>query len=747
MSTVNKNSRREFLKLSALSGGGLLLGFNWFSAEAKAPVAVDAAAGLAGNVGFNSYLSISTDGTITILSPNPELGQNIMTSFPMIVAEELDADWARVKVVQAALDTKNFDRQVTGGSGAVPHSWKLLRNAGATARQMLIQAAAQRWKVSPEECTASDGFVINAKTGTKLSYGELAEEASKIPVPTDVKLKDRKDFKLIGKEIKNVANKDIVTGKGLFGLDFYREGMLFAMLQRPASFGTKIKSVDADAAKAMPGIVDVVTFKNNVAVVGKSTWEVMKARKVLKIEYEKDGNIESTSDHDQLFKSLLDTGTATVRRKNGDTDAAFKNAAKIVKSEYQCPFLSHSPMEPMNFFAHVREDGVELIGPTQTPASARTATSKLLGIPEEKITLNITRLGGGFGRRLKTDYVTEAAELSSIIKAPVKVIWTREDDMTGGSYRPAVRYRFEAALDANGNLTGYKLRGVGINSGNSTREDNFPSGAVDNLLIDTVEYESPITTGAWRAPITNFLAFAEQSFLDEVAHAAGKDPVQFRLDLLQKAKKTPVGDIKYDIDRMEGVIKLAAEKSGWGTKKGLFQGFSVYFSHRSYVAQVCEVAMKSGKPVIKKIYAAADCGEVVNLSGARQQVRGGIVDGLGHAMYSRLTFKDGATEQKNFDTYRLIRMKEIPEIETYFVDNGIDPTGLGEPALPPTGGAVANAIFAATGKRVKNQPFIEEDVFKNPAKSGNQAIKRSGNKIRNKKLPKSTLEKERKLQD
>lgn len=735
MLTEIKNSRRDFLKKSALASGGLLLGFSWFSAEAKAPAIVNEA-GVAGSAGFNSYLSIATDGTITILSPNPELGQNIMTSFPMIVAEELDADWTKVKVVQAALDTKNFDRQVTGGSGAVPHSWKLLRNAGATARHMLIQAAAQQWKVSPEECTANNGFVIHSKTGNKLSYGELAEAAAKIPVPTEIKLKDRNDFKLIGKEIKNVANKDIVTGKGLFGLDFYREGMFFAMIQRPPAFGTKIKSVEASAAKTMPGIVDVVTFKNNVAVVGKSTWEVMKARKALKIEYEKDGNIESTEDHNNLFKSLLQTGTTTVRRKDGDTDAAFKNAAKIVKSEYQCPFLSHSPMEPMNFFAHVRPDGVELVGPTQTPASARTATSKLLDIPEDKITLNITRLGGGFGRRLKTDYVTEAAELSSLIKAPVKVIWTREDDMTGGSYRPAVRYRFEAALDAKGNMTGYKLRGVGINSGNPTREDNFPSGAVDNLLIDSVEHTSPITTGAWRAPITNFLAFAEQAFLDQVAKAAGKDPVKFRLELLQKAKKTPVGDIKYDIDRMEGVIKLVAEKSGWGTKKGVYQGFSVYFSHRSYVAQVCEVVLKAGKPVVKKIYAASDCGQVVNLSGARQQVMGGIVDGLGHAMYSKLSFKDGEAVQKNFDTYRLIRMKEIPEIETYFVDNGIDPTGLGEPALPPTGGAVANAIYAATRKRVKNQPFMEEDVFKTNNKPGNKTNKS--------KLPRSTFERQKK---
>jgi isoquinoline 1-oxidoreductase beta subunit len=369
-------------------------------------------------------------------------------------------------------------------------------------------------------------------------------------------------------------------------------------------------------------------------------------------------------------------------------------------------------MEPMNFFADVRADGVELVGPTQTPARARAEVSQLLNIPEDKITLQLTRLGGGFGRRLKNDYVTEAAELSSIIKKPVKLIWSKEDDMTGGTYRPAVRYRFEAALDATGNLTGYKLRGVGINSGNSTREHNFPSGAIDNLLIDSVEHKSPITTGPWRAPITNFLAFAEQAFIDEVAHAAGKDPVQFRLDLLAKAKRSPVGEIRYDINRMESVIKMAADKSGWGKKKDVSQGFSVYFSHASYVAQVADVIMRNGLPVVKKIYAVSDCGQVVALNGATHQVMGGVVDGMGHAMYSKLSFREGVADQNNYNTYRLIKMKEVPEIETHFVDNGIDPTGLGEPALPPTGGAVANAIFKATGKRLRNQPFIEEDVFK-----------------------------------
>jgi isoquinoline 1-oxidoreductase beta subunit len=704
------NSRRNFLKWGALTTGGLVLGFKW--SDAAEPTATVFSSALAeADIAINNYLTIGTNGIVTIFSPNPELGQNIMTSFPMIVAEELEADWKQVKVLQAPLDTKRFDRQLTGGSGAVPHSWMLLRKAGATAKAMLITAAATRWRVPAAECTAEQGFVHHKASGKKLGFGELAEDAAKIPVPTNVILKDRKDFKLIGTAVKNVANNDILTGKPLYGLDYYREGMLYAMIQRPPAFGTKIKTADLAAAKAMPGILHVVQFKNNVAVVGKSTWQVMKAKKALKITYEKDTVTESSADHDKLFTDLLDNGKITVRRKDGDVDTAFKNAAKVIKAEYQCPFIPHNPLEPMNFFAHVKENSVELAGPSQTPGSARTAVSKLLNIPEANITLELTRLGGGFGRRLQTDYATEAAEVSSLVKAPVKVIWSREDDMMGGSYRPAVRYRFEAALDAANNLVGYKLRGVGINAGNSTREGNFPSGSVDNLLIDSVDHNSPITTGPWRAPITNFLAYAEQAFIDEVAHAAGKDPVQFRLDLLAKAKATPVGKIGYDISRMENVIKTAVERSGWGKKEGVIQGFSVYFSHRSYVAQVAEVVMEKGKPAVKKIYAVNDCGQVINLSGAQQQVKGAIVDGLGHALYGKLSFKDGAAEQTNFHQYRLIRMKEIPEIDLYFSDSGFDPTGLGEPALPPTGGAVANAIFKATGKRLYQQPFIDSEVF------------------------------------
>ncbi|MGA0558111.1 molybdopterin cofactor-binding domain-containing protein [Larkinella sp. VNQ87] len=710
MTSLPNHNRRSFLKLAAAAGGGLMLGFNWSEAEAATPTLLANGAAVPG-VGFNSYLSINPQGIITILSPNPEVGQGIKTAFPIIVAEELDADWKNVVVEQAPLDTQKFERQVAGGSGSIPHSWKRLRVAGATARQMLLEAAAKRWNVAASECSTSKGFVIHTGSNRKLSYGDLATEAAKMTVPADVKLKDVKDFKLIGQTIKNVDNPGILTGKPLFGLDYYREGMLTAMLQRPA-FGYKLKSVDASAAKAMPGIVNVVTINNSVAVVGKSTWQVKKAKDALKIEWEKDGNLESTADHNRLFKEMLDSPNATVRRKDGDVETAFKNAAKVVKAEYQCPFLPHNPMEPMNFFAHVKADSAELVGPSQTPENARNQAAKLLGLPPEKVTVQLTRMGGGFGRRLNTDYALEAVQVSKAVNAPVKVMWTREDDMTGGIYRPAVRYRFEAALDAQGNLIGYKLRGASINAGNATREDNFPSGAVENLLIDSVDHKSPITTGPWRAPITNFLAFAEQAFIDEVAQAAGKDPVQFRLELLDKAKQKPTGKITYDIDRMKGVIELAAEKSGWGKNKNVAQGFSVYFSHRSYVAQVGEVVVEKGKPVLKKVYSAADCGIVINQSGAQQQVRGCIVDGIGHAMYGNITFKDGIPEQKNFNDYHLIRMNEIPEIDVHFVQNEIEPTGLGEPSLPPAGAAVANAIFKATGKRLYNQPFVQTEVFK-----------------------------------
>lgn len=711
MATLTKTNRRDFLKIAGTTAGGLFIGFNWMSCDSPKMEVLSTEEILGQAKNFNAFLSISPTGDIVIYSPNPELGQNIKTSFPMVVAEELDADWKKVRVLQANLDTEKFERQLTGGSGAMPHSWERLRKAGATAKYLLVAAAAKKWEVPAEELTTSESVISHEASGKKIGYGEVANEAALLTAPEEITLKDKKDFKIIGTPVKNVDSADLFTGKPLFGMDIFREGMLHAMIQR-APFGMKIKSINDADARSVPGVKDVITFENNVAVVGTSTWPLMKAKKLLKVAYEPDGKVESTADHDQIFKDLLANGKTEIKREDGNVKNAFANAAQIVSAEYQCPFLSHSPMEPMNFFAHVKENSVELVGPTQTPDSARKTASEISGIPPENITMEITRLGGGFGRRLRADYVAEAVHVSKMMNSPVKLTWSREDDLTGGAYRPAVRYRFEAALDDNGNMTGYKLRGVGMNAGNSTRENNFPAGAVDNLLIENVNYESSITTNAWRAPITNFLAYAEQSFLDEVALAAKKDPVEFRMELFEKAKANPVGgELGYDVDRMIGVTKMAAEKSNWGKNPNVKQGFSVYFSHRTYVAQVADIEMENGTPTLKKIHVITDCGMVVNPTGANHQVRGGVVDGMGHAMYGNLTFEGGLPTQTNFDKYRLIRMKEVPAVDTYYVDSGFDPTGLGEPCLPPTGGAIANAIFSATERRLRSQPFIEQKEF------------------------------------
>ncbi|MHA8107938.1 xanthine dehydrogenase family protein molybdopterin-binding subunit [Aquirufa sp. A-Brett2-W8] len=692
-----KTSRRDFIQKTALFTGVFTLGFDWFSADASA-MEVVASAGR-----FNAFLSIDSLGKITLFSPNPEIGQGIKTAFPVVVAEELDVDWSQVQVEQANLDTKLFERQLTGGSGALKHSWERLRKAGATVRKMMMQAAADQWKVDVNSCKTSKGVVLGP-SGQKATYGSLAEAASKLPIPAEVSFKDRKDYKIIGTRVKGVDNKNVVTGKPLFGIDIRKPGMVFAQIIRPP-FGATLKSFSAEDVKKMPGILDVVSFKNKVAIVGSSTYEILQARASLTCDYGSDGPLESNSTHAKWFDEGMKSDKAQVMRKDGDFAAALAKAVKVVEATYECPFISHSPMEPMNFFADVKKDSALLAGPTQVPQPAQKAVSDLLKIPVDKIQLEISKMGGGFGRRLNNDFVLEAAELSSIIQKPVLVMWTREDDMSGGIYRPAARYHFKAGIDANGEITAFYLRGVGLNAGNSTRQDNFPVGAIENVLIESFDQKSAVTTGPWRAPITNFLGFAEQAFLDEVAEAAGKDPVQMRLQLLAKVISNPVGKITYEPARFEEVIKRVAEKAQWKKKPGVHQGFSVYYSHLSYVAQIAEVKVENSKPKVTKVTAVTDCGEVINLSGAENQVKGAIIDGMGHALYAKLNFQAGVASPQNFNAYRLIRGNEVPVIDAHFVNNGIAPTGLGEPALPPTGGSIANAIYAATKKRHYKQPF------------------------------------------
>jgi isoquinoline 1-oxidoreductase beta subunit len=725
---IDNFSRRNFLKTSILASGGMLIGFNLLTAckpEAVMPVDIES---LNFN-DFNAFIKISNDGYITIFSPNPEIGQGVKTSMPMIIAEELDVEWSKVNVIQGVLDTKNFKRQIAGGSQSIRSSWDAFRQTGATAKQMLVNAAAIKWNVDASTCKASKGIITNAN-GDKIGYGEVVKEAALLEVPEDVKLKEIKDYTIIGQEIVNVDMDKIILGKPLFGLDYKAEGMVYASVLRPPIFGQKLESFDASEAKKINGVLDVITigekvrkyiqlgkknwtFKlsetDKVVVIAENTWAAIKGKKALSAIWLDDTKLESTEDHNNILTKILDTKKSNIRREDGNVEKAFSTADKVVEKTYHSPFLPHNCMEPMNFYADVTADKIHLVGPVQTPDYAAAVVADMLGYDANNVHLEMTRMGGGFGRRLYGDFVYEAAEISAVIKKPVKLISTREDDMTTGIYKPSVKYRIKAALK-DGKVTSYHLKEAAIGSNMYGSIPNFfPAGCIPNYKVETGNYKSNITTGAWRAPYTNFLAFAEQSFFDELAIELNVDPIQLRIDLLQNVKETDDKRIEYSGQRMEDTIKLVREKANWGkTPEGVYQGFAAYYSHNTHVAEIAEIQLKNGLPIIKKVTVAVDCGVVVNPSGARNQVEGGVLDGIGHAMYADFSFKNGKPEYENFDSYRLIRMNETPQVEVHFVKNNLSPTGLGEPGLPPAGGAVSNAINAALGKRMYKQPFVKE---------------------------------------
>lgn len=739
-------NRRSFLRSSALAGGGLMLGFSWLASCKPTPEQIK-------NMPtewfeINGYLKIGANGMVTIMSPNPEIGQNVKTAMPMIVAEELDIDWKDVIVEQAPLNTTIFKRQLAGGSQSIRAGWEALRMAGATARHMLVAAAAAAWEVPAEEITTAAGMLYHKASNRSDGYGAMASAAATMTVPEEVALKEVKDFKIVGTSRKNVDGHKIITGKPLYGIDLQKEGMLIAMIEHPPAFGMKLKSFDASKTKGMPGIKDVfqmqtfqddylmnafdnTAFNDLIVVVGTTTWEVMQAKKALQVEWEKapdvkmkmdmfgqnmeinfPAGLENTVAHKELMAAQAGMKQQVVR-KDGDPEAVFKNAAKVIERSYSCPFLAHNTMEPMNFYADVTADKAELIGPIQTPEFMEKSVSERLGLPLEKVSIQMTRMGGGFGRRLYGHYLTEAGIISQQMKAPIKLVYSREDDMTMGIYRPAYHAFYRAALDADNNLIAFHVRAGGIPE-SPLVADRFPAGAVANYLAEEWTLDSNITVGAFRAPRSNFIAGAEQSFLDEVAEIAEKDPIEFRLELLKKAKNNPVGENNdYDPERYAGVLELVKEKSGWGGQRpNLYRGVSAYFCHNSYVAQVLDLVMENNQPVVQKVTAAIDCGIVVNPDAASNLAEGGAVDGIGHAMYSGMTFKEGVPEQKNFDTYRLIRHSEAPKaIDIHFVKSDIDPTGLGEPPFPPIMGALASALYKATGQRHYHQPFITEKAL------------------------------------
>lgn len=717
-------SRRNFLRTSALASGGLLIGFNILSAcktDVVMPIDVES---LNFN-DFNAFIKISEEGYVTIFSPNPEIGQGVKTSMPMIIAEELDVAWKNVFVEQGALDNKNFQRQVAGGSQSIRFGWNALRQTGATAKQMLINAAAKKWNVEPSTCTVSDGIITNAN-GDKLGYGEVVKEAARMEIPENVPLKKAKDYKIIGQEITNVDIDKIITGKPLFGLDYKAEGMLYASVLRPPAFGKKLVSFDDSKARAVNGVTDVVRFGeglkkianqasrftsivDKIAVIGTSTWAVMKGKKALIAQWEDDGKLESTEDHNKELFKILDGKKFDTRREDGNIKNAFAKADKVIERTYESPFLPHNCMEPMNFYANITQEKMHLVGPIQTPAWVSGMVSAMFDRKPDELHLEMTRMGGGFGRRLYGDFALEAAEISGLTKKPIKVVFSREDDMAAGTYRPAIKYRIKASLK-DGKVSGYHLKEAAINSNMYGLIPNFfPAGCIPNYKVSTGNYKSNITTGAWRAPYTNFLAFAEQNFFRELADELGKDHPQLIIELLQNVKGTKDERIQYSGQRMEDTIKLVVEKSNWGkAENGVYQGFAAYYSHNTHVAEVADIVLKNGIPKIQKVTVAVDCGIVINPTGARNQLEGGVLDGIGHAMYGSFTFKEGRPQAVNFDRYRMIRMNETPKVDVHFVQNEESPTGLGEPGLPPAGGAVANAIKVATGQQLFSQPFTNE---------------------------------------
>jgi isoquinoline 1-oxidoreductase subunit beta len=695
-------SRRHFLKVTSIASGGIVIGFNLLSTEtavADTPAAFTP----------NAYVSIDSKGVITLMSPNPEIGQGVKTALPMILAEELNVQWDKVEVEMAPLEAK-YGQQTAGGSGSIRSRYTPIRQAGATARQMLITAAAQTWGVNEADCYAENAFVIHKPTGKKLSYGELATKAAALPVPTDVKLKDPKDFKIIGTRVGNIDNKKIVTGQSLYGIDTRRDGMLYTVVERPPAFGKVLKSFDDTEARKVAGVKNVVAIpsRNLVAVLATNTWAAKKGKAALKVQWEDKTKLENSTEHTATFTEMLSKTTERPARNDGDVEAALAKG-KLIEAVYELPALSHATMEPLNFFADVRDCKVDLYGPTQLPSNLRSAVARELKVPQETITLKMPRQGGGFGRKLQTDNGVDAALISQAAKVPVQMLWMREDDMQGDFYRPAYMYKYRAAIGPDNTIAAWHMNGAVLSGGSAGIANGFPAASIPNYRVDNHSLPTNIQTGAWRAPTSNAVCFADESFLDELAHEMKKDPIALRLELLDKYKNAPVGTSNYNVDKFKSVVNLVAEMSNWGKNKkpNTYYGFAMHYSFATYAAHVVELTKSAkGELRVTKVYCAVNCGKVINQSGAEGQVQGAIVDGLSHAMFSKVTFKNGAVEQTNFDKYKFLRMNSAPiDVVVKFVPSEDAPTGLGEPGLPPAAPALANAIFAATGKRMRKLPF------------------------------------------
>ena len=725
--------RRSFLRLAAIGGGGLVLGC-YVRPSGMAQVAKPDSGTVDGVFIPNAFIRIAPDGKVTVYSARPEVGQGIKTSLPMVVAEELGADWKSVSVVTAPLDAA-FGPQFAGGSMSTPMSYEAMRKVGAAARTMLVQAAAQAWGVPAGECAAENGAVRHLPSGRTLGFGELVARASALPVPDDaaVKLKDPKEFTLLGTRVGGVDNEKVVTGQPLFGIDQRRPGMLHAVYEKSPVWGARPLGANLDHVKSLPGVRDafivdrtvpagqITGLVPGVAIVADSTWAAFSARGELKVTWE-DGPMPDSSWDDfarqagELAKAAPGSAGVAVARRDGDTGAAFAGAARVVEASYSYPFLSHTNLEPQNCLVHVQGDHAEVWAPTQNPDGARKLAAQVLGIPPENVQVNITRIGGGFGRRLDSDPVAEAAAISQRLGVPIKLTWNRTDDLQHDHYRPGGFHFMKGAVDAKGALSAW--RGHHVSFGSTMGGDAFPARFVPNYELFTSNLENGVPQGPWRAPGSNTYAWVTCCFLDELAHAAGRDPVEFNLALLGDRELVPGTGPRsqpYDAARMRNVLRRVAEKSGWGKAlpRGRGMGLGYYFSHQGYIAEVAEVTVtQEGALKVDRVVAVVDVGsQIVNLSGAENQVQGSITDGLNAAWRQELDIQKGRVVQTNFHEYPMLRMPDAPRvIEIHFEKTPHPPTGLGEPALPPLAPAVYNAIFAATGKRVRQLPISRSDL-------------------------------------
>jgi isoquinoline 1-oxidoreductase beta subunit len=718
--------RRSFLKLSVLSGGGLILGLS-FRSSASGQIN-NASRGLVdGAFVPNAFLKIAQDGTVTIVSSRPEIGQGIKTSLPMIVAEELGVDWKDVTIVSAPLDPA-FGNQSAGGSTSTPQSYMILRRAGATARMMLVEAAAETWGVPASECYADDGVVHHRDSGRTLTYAALAAKAATLPVPDprSVVLKDPNDFKILGSRIGGIDNPKVVTGQPLFGIDQKVPGMVYAIYTRCPVFGGSVRTANLDRVKALPGVRDAFVISEGfggitglvpgVAIVADSTWSAISARKQLQVSWDEGPHA------DDSWAGFAEQAAKTTDfkrvRQDGDPDAALATAARVVEAAYTYPFLSHLDLEPQNCLATIEGDRVKILVPSQNPGEVRKQVAGYLDLPPENVEVVITRIGGGFGRRLQADYALEAVAIARRAGAPVKLTWTREDDLQHDHYRSGGFHFLKAGVDARGRIAGWVHRHVGFDPHYFPGGADYPARFVSDLRLETAGLSHNVPQGPWRAPGSNTHAWVVCSFLDELAHAAGRDPVAFNLDLLgdrdMVSDPGPRGQ-PYNAARMRGVLRAVAEKSGWGKPmpRGRGMGLGYYFSHQGYIAEVAEVTVtKDGDLTVDRVVAAVDVGsQIINLSGAESQVQGSIIDGLGAAWYQDLNLEKGRVVASNLNEYPMIRMPDAPKkIEIHFLKTEYPPTGLGEPALPPLAPAVGNAIFAATGKRIREFPFSKADL-------------------------------------